>query len=187
MSKKWCKYKFSGLEIPPNNILKRGNRKITKTEYPTTCLLTCTQVEKNLIFRAGHETFRGLICSTLHCSSPHKLSTVWSRRKQWKDTADWWVLSGEEGYERAWSYLWALHWATTPGHRLCRWTHLVQTRSLCRPCRSSSSSLPLSVWPARQEGVAYREVGSPDKLLFQVRTCLHNHSEKKNLLPTKET
>lgn len=94
---------------------------------------------------------------------------------------------GEQGYERAWSYLWALRWATSPGHRPCRWTHLAQTRSLCRRCRSSSSSLPLSVWPARQEGVAYREVGSPDKLLLQVRTCLHNHFEKKNLLPAKET
>lgn len=45
------------------------------------------------------------------------------------------------------SYLWDLHWATTPNHRLCRWTRLAHIHSLCRLCRSSSSSLLLSLWP----------------------------------------
>lgn len=47
--------------------------------------------------------------------------------------------------------LWGHRSAKNPGHRLCRCTRQTRTRSLCRACRSSSSSPRLYGWPEKDQ------------------------------------
>lgn len=58
-----------------------SERECLLTECSSTCLLTCVQVKKNFIVKAGHEHFKGLVYSSQYCSSTNKLYKVCHRRQ----------------------------------------------------------------------------------------------------------